>query len=78
MAAASLRGYLGDGLGHPWPPWPPCEVVPWWSSGVTLNIRQGMYTPDGDINLLFSLVVSTLVYFICEVDLFVCDASICS
>ena len=27
------------------------------------NIRQGMYTHDGDINLLFILDVSTLVYF---------------
>ena len=43
--------------------WSPCEVVPWWSSGVIPNIRRGMYTHDGDINLLFILVVSTLVYF---------------
>ena len=27
------------------------------------NIRRGIYTLDGDINLLFILVVSTLVYF---------------
>jgi len=34
-----------------------------WSLGVIPNIRRGIYTHDGDINLLFILVVSTLVYF---------------
>ena len=48
-----------------------------WSLGVNPNIHRGIYTHDGDINLLFILVVSTLstsmhAFFL------ICDASICS